>query len=88
MTPVRLVGPAGDPPVGLFHLGRDYTNAKPPGERDRVARFECLDCGEVGPAAELRSHAESGACKNFRVVTTISSAGGRVLDERVEVCQI
>ena len=71
-------------------LGREEVEAEllPVAKRDRVARLECLDCGEVGPAAELRSHAESGACKNFRVVTTISSAGGRVLDERVEVCQI
>ena len=58
------------------------------GERRRLARYECLDCGQVGPAAELRSRAERGKCKDFRVTTTVLSADGKLLDECVEVCQI
>jgi hypothetical protein len=56
--------------------------------QQHLARYECLECGQVGPAADRRLHAESGACTNFRVITTVSSAHGKLLDERVEVCQI
>ena len=67
---------------------RNRPDRTPAGERHPVARYECLDCGQVGPAPELRSHAESGGCKNFRVITTLLSADGKLLDECVEVCQI
>jgi hypothetical protein len=63
-------------------------DTKPVIERRLVARYECMDCGQVGPAAELRSHATCEGCKNFRVTTTVLSADGKLLDELVEVCQI
>jgi hypothetical protein len=62
-------------------------DTKPDGERQLVARYECMDCGQVGSDVDLRSHAERGGCRNFRVTTILVSPNGKLLDERVEVCQ-
>ena len=83
-----LTDTTAEGPVGIGERNCDRPAQKPAGERRRLARYECLDCGQVGPAAELRSHAERGECKDFRVTTTVLSADGKLLDECVEVCQI
>ena len=59
-----------------------------PAHQDLVERYECMDCGHVGPAADLRSHAAQDGCRNFRTTTTRVSSTGRILDELVEVCQL
>ena len=53
-----------------------------------VARYECTDCGHVGPAADLQLHAAQDRCRNFRTTTTRLSPNGSFLDERVDVCQL
>jgi hypothetical protein len=58
-----------------------------PAHRSLVERYECMDCGQVGPAADLRRHAAQDGCRNFRTTTTRVSSTGKLLDERVEVCQ-
>ena len=58
-----------------------------PAHRSLVERYECMDCGQVGSGADLRSHAAQNGCRNFRTTTTRVSASGRLLDERVEVSQ-
>jgi len=58
-----------------------------PAYRGLVGRYECMDCGHIGPAADLRSHAAQDGCRNFRTTTTRVSSTGKLLDERVEVCQ-
>jgi hypothetical protein len=58
-----------------------------PAHQGLVERYECMDCGHVGRASDLRSHAAQGGCRNFRTTTTRMSPNGRLLDERVEVCQ-
>ena len=62
-------------------------NTRPDGERHLVARYECMDCGQVGSDVDLRSHAQSEGCKNFRTTTTLMSSSGRFLGERIEVTQ-
>jgi hypothetical protein len=62
-------------------------DTRPAGERRLVAHYECMDCGQIGSAVELRSHAQRGECRNFRVRTKLSSMDGKLLDERVEVSQ-
>ena len=62
-------------------------DTKRAGERRLVARRECMDCGQIGYAVELRSHAQREGCKNFRFTTRLSSMDGQLLDERVEVSQ-
>ena len=59
-----------------------------PAHQGLVERYECMDCGHVGPASDLRSHAAQDGCRNFRTTTTRVSPNGRLLDERVEVCQL
>jgi hypothetical protein len=58
-----------------------------PAHQGLVERYECMDCGHVGPAADLRSHAAQDVCRNFRTTTTRVSSTGRLLDELVEVGQ-
>ena len=58
-----------------------------PAHQGLVERYECMDCGHVGPAANLRSHAAQDECHNFRTTTTRVSPHGRFIDERIEVCQ-
>ena len=53
-----------------------------------VARYECMDCGQVGPHPELLPHAKLAGCRNFRTTTSRWSPQGRLLDERVEVRQL
>jgi hypothetical protein len=62
-------------------------DTKRAGERRLVPRSECMDCGQIGSAVELRSHAQREGCKNFRVRTKLLSMDGKLLDERVEVSQ-
>ena len=62
-------------------------DTKPAGERRLMVRYECMDCGQIGSAVELRSHAQREGCKNFRVRTALLSMDGKLLDERVEVSQ-
>ena len=59
-----------------------------PAHQGLVERYECMDCGHVGPASDLRSHAAQDGCRNFRTTTTRVSSTGRLLDELVEVCQL
>ena len=58
-----------------------------PAHQGLVERYECMDCGHVGPAADLRLHVAQDRCRNFCTTTTRVSSTGRLLDERVEVCQ-
>ena len=59
-----------------------------PAHQDLVERYQCMDCGHLGPAADLRSHAELDGCRNFRTTTAHVSRNGMLFDERVEVCQL
>ena len=68
-------------------MSRDSVDTTPDGERPLVALYECMDCGQVGSDVDLRSHAEGGGGRNFRITTTLVSLDGKLLDERVEVCQ-
>jgi hypothetical protein len=54
----------------------------------RTIRRECLDCGLVASAEELRRHAEVTGCRTFRRTTLVVSPEGKFVDKLIEVYQL
>ncbi len=54
----------------------------------KLVSYECLNCGHAGSAKDVKRHAETTGCKDFRLTTLIISKNGKVIDEVVEILQL
>ena len=58
-------------------------------EMRKVVTTRCLNCGWVGSYLDdARRHARQTSCTDFRTVTEVVSASGRLVGEMVEVHQL